>query len=112
MTATFAEYRRRRDFLVEGLNKIPGVYSPLPEGAFYTVASLPVENAEEFCKWCLSEFSYDGATVFMAPAAGFYSVPGRGLDQVRIAYVLKIEDLEKALVVLEKALEAYPHRKK
>ena len=108
MTKAFAEYRRRRDFLLEGLNKIPGVFSPVPMGAFYTVASLPVENAEEFCKWCLSEFSYDGATVFMAPAAGFYSTPGMGLNQVRIAYVLKEEDLAKALTVLAKALEAYP----
>lgn len=108
MTATFAEYRRRRDFLVEGLNKIPGVYSPLPMGAFYTVASLPVPNAEEFCKWCLREFSYNGATVFMAPAAGFYTVPGTGLNQVRIAYVLKIEDLQEALEVLRAALDAYP----
>ena len=108
MTKAFAEYRRRRDFLLEGLNKIPGVFSPVPMGAFYTVASLPVENAEEFCKWCLREFSYDGATVFMAPAAGFYSTPGMGLNQVRIAYVLKEEDLAKALTVLAKALEAYP----
>lgn len=107
-----AEYHRRRDCLVYGLNKIPGVFSPMPMGAFYTVASLPVENAEEFCKWCLSDFSYNGKTVFMAPAAGFYSTPDKGLNQVRMAYVLKIEDLEEALVVLEKALEAYPGTKR
>lgn len=108
ITESIGEYRRRRDFLVNGLNKIPGVFSPMPMGAFYTVAALPVENAEEFCKWCLTEFSYEGKTVFMAPAAGFYSRPGIGLNQVRMAYVLKIEDLADALVVLEKALEAYP----
>lgn len=108
MRAAFAEYRARRDFLLKGLNEIPGVYSPMPEGAFYTVASLPVENAEEFCKWCLREFSYDGCTVFMAPAAGFYSTPGKGLNEVRVAYVLKMEDLKKALEVLAKALDAYP----
>ena len=110
MERTFAEYRRRRDCLVNGLNAIPGVYSPLPMGAFYTVASLPVEDAEDFCRWCLSEFSYDGETVFMAPAAGFYSTPNAGRNQVRIAYVLDCEDLEKALHVLSEALKAYPGR--
>ena len=107
----FEEYRSRRDFLIHGLNEIPGVYSPMPMGAFYTVARLPVENAEDFCRWCLSEFSYNGATVFMAPAAGFYTEPGFGVDEVRIAYVLRREDLEEALIVLRKALEAYPHKK-
>jgi len=105
---SIGEYRRRRDFLVNGLNEIPGVYSAMPMGAFYTVAKLPVDNAEKFCKWCLSEFSYDGCTVFMAPAAGFYLTPGMGENQVRMAYVLKLEDLKEALVVLRKALEAYP----
>lgn len=117
--ACFEEYLSRRDFFIEGLNKIPGVYSPMPRGAFYTVASLPVDDAEDFCKWCLSEFSYkdaktpegfSGETVMMAPAAGFYTTPGAGINQVRIAYVLKKEDLMKALVVLQKALEAYPGR--
>ncbi len=102
----FEEYRRRRDFLLERLNSIPGVYSPMPTGAFYTVARLPVEDAEDFCRWCLSDFSYEGATIFMAPAAGFYSQPGLGRDEVRVAYVLKQEDLERAMVVLRKALEA------
>lgn len=110
MEECFAEYRRRRDFMVAELNKIPGVYSPLPEGAFYTVVSLPVTNAEDFCKWCLEEFSYEGQTVFMAPATGFYSEPGMGLNQVRIAYVLEIPELAKAVKVLEKALEAYHSR--
>ena len=116
----FEEYLGRRNFFIEGLNRIPGVYSPMPKGAFYTVLSLPVENAEDFCVWCLSEFSYkdsdtpegfSGETVMMAPAAGFYSTPGLGLNQVRMAYVLKKEDLSRALLVLEKALEAYMARK-
>lgn len=109
MERTFAEYRRRRDFLVNGLNAIPGVFSPMPQGAFYTVCELPVPDAEDFCKWCLTDFEYNGATVFMAPAAGFYSTPGVGLNQVRIAYVLNIEDLAAALETLKAALEAYPH---
>ncbi len=109
MIESQAEYRRRRDYLVSGLNKIPGVYSPMPMGAFYTVASLPVPDAEEFCKWCLTDFNLDGETVFMAPAAGFYTVADKPLNQVRIAYVLKHEDLERALIVLAAALEAYPH---
>lgn len=112
----FEEYLGRRNFFIDGLNKIPGVYSPVPKGAFYTVASLPVDNAEDFCRWCLSEFSYKdedtpdgyaGETIMMAPAAGFYSTPGLGGNQVRMAYVLKKEDLARALKVLEKALEAY-----
>lgn len=110
MTRTFAEYRRRRDFLVNGLNQIPGVYSPMPSGAFYTVVKLPVTDAEDFCKWCLREFSYNGSTIFMAPAAGFYTNPDCGRNQVRIAYVLKIEDLEEALQVLREALKAYNAR--
>lgn len=108
LVQAFAEYKRRRDFLIKGLNEIPGVVSPMPDGAFYTVAQLPVDNAEKFCKWCLQEYSYNGATVFMAPAAGFYTDPKLGEKQVRIAYVLKHEDLEEALVVLRHALEDYP----
>ena len=106
----FDEYKARRDFFIKGLNQIPGVYSPMPNGAFYTVASLPVDNAEDFCKWCLTDFRLDGETVMMAPAAGFYSTPGLGRNQVRMAYVLKIPDLEKALKVLRAALEAYNNR--
>ena len=109
LTESREEYLRRRDFLVNGLNEIPGVYSPLPMGAFYTVVSLPVPDAEEFCKWCLSEFSYNGTTVFMAPAAGFYTIADKPLNQVRMAYVLKLEDLQGALNALRAALEAYPH---
>lgn len=104
----FEEYRSRRDFLLKGINTIPGVYSPMPMGAFYTVARLPVEDAEEFCKWCLRDFSYKGHTVFMAPAAGFYTAPGYGKNEVRMAYVLKQEDLALAVEVLAAALDAYP----
>ena len=103
----YEEYVERRKCLVDGLNRIEGVYSPIPMGAFYTVAKLPVDDADKFCEWCLSDFSYEGETVMMAPASGFYSTPGMGRDQVRIAYVLKKEDLLRALFILEKALEAY-----
>ena len=106
----YEEYVERRKCLVDGLNRIDGVYSPIPMGAFYTVAKLPVDDADKFCEWCLSDFNYEGETVMMAPASGFYSTPGMGRDQVRIAYVLKKEDLQRALVVLEKALEAYNNR--
>ena len=107
----YDEYVERRKCLIDGLNRIPGVYSPIPMGAFYTVAQLPVDDSETFCRWCLEEFQYEGETVMMAPATGFYTTPGAGINQVRIAYVLKKEDLERALVVLRKALEAYPGRK-
>ena len=103
----YEEYVERRKCLVDGLNKIPGVYSPIPMGAFYTVASLPVEDADDFCAWCLSDFEYEGETVMMAPASGFYSTPGQGRNEVRIAYVLCKEDLQRALFILEKALESY-----
>ena len=106
----YEEYVERRKCLVDGLNKIQGVYSPIPMGAFYTVASLPVEDADDFCAWCLSDFNYEGETVMMAPASGFYSTPGQGRNEVRIAYVLCKEDLQRALFVLEKALEAYNNR--
>ena len=107
MRDVYDEYVERRKCLIDGLNRIPGVYSPIPMGAFYTVAKLPVADAEDFCRWCLEEFTYEGQTVMMAPAAGFYTTPGVGVDQVRIAYVLKKEDLERALLVLGKALEEY-----
>lgn len=107
---TYDEYVERRKCLIDGLNRIPGVYSPIPMGAFYTVAKLPVDDAEKFCAWCLNEFDYEGETVMLAPAAGFYTTPGLGKDEVRIAYVLKKEDLIRAIFVLRKALEAYPGR--
>ena len=107
---TYDEYVERRKCLIDGLNRIPGVYSPIPMGAFYTVAKLPVDDSDKFCAWCLSDFEYEGQTVFMAPASGFYTTPGAGRNEVRIAYVLKKEDLTRALFVLRKALEAYPGR--
>ena len=107
---TYDEYVERRKCLIDGLNRIPGVYSPIPMGAFYTVAKLPVDDCEKFCAWCLSDFDYEGETIMMAPATGFYTTPGAGKNEVRIAYVLKKEDLARALVVLRKALEAYPGR--
>ncbi len=107
---TYDEYVERRKCLIDGLNRIPGVYSPIPMGAFYTVAKLPVDDSDKFCAWCLSDFQYEGETVFMAPASGFYTTPGAGRNEVRIAYVLCKEELTRALVVLSKALEAYPGR--
>ena len=110
LRGVYEEYVDRRNFLIEGLNQIPGVYSPMPMGAFYTVARLPVDDAEKFCIWCLRDFQYEGATVMMAPASGFYTEPGEGRREVRIAYVLNKDDLAKALVCLRKALESYPGR--
>lgn len=112
MLETYNEYVERRKFLVDRINQIPGCYTPIPMGAFYTVVRLPVEDADDFCRWCLTDFSYEGQTVFMAPASGFYVTPGLGRDEVRMAYVLNTEELGKALIVLAKALEAYPGRKK
>ena len=110
MIRTYEEYIERRNCLIDGLNKIPGVYSPIPMGAFYTVARLPIDDSDKFCAWCLSEFEYEGETVMMAPASGFYTNPSKGRNEVRIAYVLNKEDLRRALFVLGKALEAYPGR--
>lgn len=110
MLMTYNEYVERRKFLIDGLNRIPGCYSPIPMGAFYTVVSLPVDDADKFCEWCLNEFEYEGATVFMAPASGFYTTPGMGKNEVRMAYVLNKDDLAQALKTLAKALEAYPGR--
>ena len=110
MSQVYDEYLARRNFLIDGLNKIPGVYSPIPMGAFYTMVRLPVEDAEDFCKWCLTDFSYNGQTVMMAPGSGFYTDPSEGRDEVRLAYVLNREDLGKALEVLAKALEVYNSR--
>lgn len=110
MLEVYNEYLARRDFLVDRLNRIPGCYSPVPMGAFYTVARLPVDDSDKFCAWCLDEFEYEGQTIMMAPASGFYTTPGLGKNEVRIAYVLNREDLGKALAVLSKALETYPGR--
>jgi aspartate aminotransferase len=107
MRNVYNEYLERRNFLVDGINRIPGCYSPTPMGAFYTVARLPVDNADKFCAWCLDQFEYEGQTIMMAPASGFYLNPDLGKNEVRIAYVLNKEDLGKALIVLAKALERY-----
>jgi aspartate aminotransferase len=104
------EYTARRNYMVEALNKIPGVYCPKPKGAFYTVVKLPVKDADKFAQWLLEEFEYKNQTVMVAPASGFYSTPGSGRDEVRIAYVLKIDDLKNAMKVLEEALKVYPGR--
>ncbi len=104
------EYTARRNYMVEALNKIPGVYCPKPKGAFYTVVKLPVDDADKFAQWLLEEFEYNNQTVMVAPASGFYSTPGSGKNEVRIAYVLKIEDLRNAMIVLKEALKVYPGR--
>ncbi len=106
----YNEYIARRDVMVEALNKMEGVYSPCPKGAFYTVAKLPIDDADRFAKWLLEEFSFEGKTVMVAPATGFYATRGLGKNEVRLAYVLKIEDLREALHVLEEALKVYPGR--
>ncbi|MDE5752844.1 MAG: pyridoxal phosphate-dependent aminotransferase [Duncaniella sp.] len=110
MLATYNEYVERRKFLIDQLNKIPGCYTPIPMGAFYTVVKLPVDDADKFCEWCLSDFDLDGETIFMAPASGFYTTPGMGRNEVRMAYVLNKEDLARAMKVLDAALKAYPGR--
>ncbi|MEJ6777552.1 MAG: pyridoxal phosphate-dependent aminotransferase [Crocinitomicaceae bacterium] len=105
-----AEYVERRNITVEGLNNIPGVFCPKPSGAFYCVAKFPVDNAEKFCQWLLESFEYEGNTVMMAPANGFYSTPGLGEQEARIAYVLNQDSLRKSVKCLEEALKVYPGR--
>jgi aspartate aminotransferase len=105
------EYTTRRNFMVDELNKIPGVYCPRPRGAFYTVVKLPVDDSDKFAQWLLEDFEYRNQTVMVAPASGFYSTPGLGKNEVRIAYVLKIEDLKNAIETLAEALKAYPGRR-
>lgn len=111
MLNIYNEYVNRRKFLIDGLNRIDGVYSPIPMGAFYTVARLPVDNSDKFCEWLLSDFNYEGQTVMMAPASGFYTGSDKGQDEVRIAYVLKKEDLARCLIILQEALKVYPGSK-
>lgn len=106
--SVYNEYIKRRDYMVEALNKMPGVYCPTPKGAFYSIVRLPVDDAEKFAQWLLEEFDYNRQTVMLAPASGFYHTPGLGKNEVRIAYVLKISDLEKAMEVLAAALQVYP----
>lgn len=105
---TRAEYKLRRDTIVSKLNAIPGVFCPNPGGAFYAMARLPIDDSDKFCQWLLEDFSYEGQTVMLAPATGFYSTPGLGKNEVRLAYVLKIEDINKAIDCLEEALKVYP----
>ena len=108
--AVSTEYTKRRNTLVSALNKMEGVFCPNPGGAFYVVARLPIDNSDRFCQWMLETFSYDNKTVMMAPATGFYSTAGAGLNEVRMAYVLNNDDLEQAMVCLEEALKVYPGR--
>lgn len=108
--AVRTEYIRRRDYMLKRLNAMPGVFSPVPMGAFYTIASIPVDNAENFAKWMLTEFRLDGQTTMVTPAASFLKTPGKGLNYIRVAYVLEIPELEKALDVLEAGLSRYPGR--
>ncbi|NCC73163.1 MAG: pyridoxal phosphate-dependent aminotransferase [Sphingobacteriia bacterium] len=105
-----AEYHKRRNTVYESINRIKGAFCPKPSGAFYVVARLPIDNSDKFCQWLLEDFNYNNETVMMAPATGFYSTPGRGLNEVRISYVLNVKDLNSAMNVLEQALKVYPGR--
>ena len=107
-TESFIEYKKRRDYIIEALNKIKGVYTPMPKGAFYSIVHLPVDDAEKFCIWMLQEFSYEGQTVMMAPGSGFYVGKKIGDHQVRIAYVIEIDKLKRAVKCIEEALKVYP----
>lgn len=109
--SVYKEYIERRDLVIEKLNKIEGVYTPKPKGAFYTVVSMPVDDADKFCQWLLEEFEYEKQTVMLAPATGFYATPGLGKNEARLAYVLNKESLEKAVKVLEEAFKVYPGRR-
>ncbi len=106
----YNEYIERRNYFINALNKIEGVLAPMPKGAFYSIVRLPVDDSDKFCQWMLEEFHYENETVMMAPASGFYATKGRGRDEVRIAYVLKIEDLKRAIICLTEALKVYPGR--
>jgi aspartate aminotransferase len=110
MLKVYNEYVERRKFLIDAINRIHGCYTPIPMGAFYTVAKLPIDDADKFCAWLLDEFEYEGQTVMIAPASGFYTSPDVGRNEVRLAYVISKSQLAKAMIVLEKALEAYPGR--
>ncbi len=105
------EYVARRNVLIEGLNKIPGVFCPKPTGAFYAMARLPIHDSDHFCQWLLEDFQFENETIMLAPATGFYSSPGAGKDEVRIGYVLKVSDLQRAVIILQEALRVYPNKK-
>lgn len=104
------EYVARRDLLVDGLNSIEGVFCPKPKGAFYAMARLPIQNSDHFCQWLLEEFRFQNATVMLAPATGFYSTPGAGLNEVRIGYVLNLSDLKACVEILREAIRVYPNK--
>ena len=106
----YNEYIARRNVIVEGVNKIPGCFCPMPKGAFYTVIDLPIDDSDKFCQWLLTDFSYNGATVMLAPATGFYADPEKGRHQARITYCICIDDLKAAIKCLEEALRVYPGR--
>ncbi len=108
--AVIKEYIARRNAVVEGINKIEGAFCPNPSGAFYVVARLPIDDSDKFCRWLLEDFEFENQTVMLAPASGFYSTPGKGKDEVRISYVLKVEDLKSSVKVLAEALKVYPGR--
>ncbi|PKP52836.1 MAG: aspartate aminotransferase [Bacteroidetes bacterium HGW-Bacteroidetes-1] len=109
-TEVLAEYIKRRNVVVESINKIKGAFCPTPKGAFYVVAKLPIDDSDKFCQWLLDSFEFEKQTVMLAPASGFYSTPGRGKDEVRISYVLNVNDLHQSMIVLEQALKVYPGR--
>ncbi len=109
-TEVLHEYHQRRDIVVEAINKINGAFCPNPSGAFYAVARLPIDNSDKFCQWLLEGFHFNNETVMLAPATGFYSTPGAGTNEVRISYVLKVEDLKKSMICLNEALKVYPGR--
>jgi aspartate aminotransferase len=111
LTQVLAEYVKRRNIVVESINKMDGCFCPNPGGAFYAVARLPIDDSDKFCQWLLESFDFEGQTVMLAPATGFYSTPGRGKDEVRISYVLNLDDLKNAMKCLEEGVKAYPGRK-
>jgi aspartate aminotransferase len=111
LTQVLAEYVKRRNIVVESINKMDGCFCPNPGGAFYAVARLPIDDSDKFCQWLLESFNFEGQTVMLAPATGFYSTPGRGKDEVRISYVLNLDDLKSAMKCLEEGIKAYPGRK-
>ena len=110
MEEVYNEYLNRRNYIINALNEIPGVYSPMPMGAFYSIVRLPIDDSDKFCQWILEDFEYQNETVMLAPASGFYSTKGVGKNEVRIAYVLNIEDLKHAVECLKVALQVYPGR--
>jgi aspartate aminotransferase len=111
LDAVLAEYVKRRNIVVDSINKMDDCFCPNPGGAFYAVARLPIDDSDKFCQWLLEDFSFEGQTVMLAPATGFYSTPGRGKDEVRISYVLNLTDLKNAMNCLEEGLKVYPGRR-